>query len=185
MINVEQSILAPPDGDCFRACVASILEMDLDQVPNFVGMHPQEWFHALEEWLRHFGLGALYVRADEEFKTFAPPGFSVLSVDLKDSDVGHCVVAKDGKIAWDPSPNRATNKVVNLRSWIVLTLLDASEAIKWSTTRAMAMNSLGLSPFQEHSENPPTEVTIDQPPHLNPHPGCDCENCAAARSAGN
>lgn len=43
MIPVYQTIFEPPLGDCWRACVASIMELRLEGVPNFA-----EWYVGAE-----------------------------------------------------------------------------------------------------------------------------------------
>lgn len=61
MIPVVQSIVAAGDvpdrvpGDCVRACVASIFELRLEQVPHFVAS-PRGWYPAIQDWLRPMGL---------------------------------------------------------------------------------------------------------------------------------
>jgi len=37
MKPVYQKVIEQGKGDCWRACIASILELDIDEVPNFVG----------------------------------------------------------------------------------------------------------------------------------------------------
>jgi hypothetical protein len=42
-------IFQPNDIDCFRACVASILELPLSEVPSFVELHGRDYLiHALK-----------------------------------------------------------------------------------------------------------------------------------------
>lgn len=36
MKKVYQRIIDPKKGDCFKCCIASLLELDYDEVPNFV-----------------------------------------------------------------------------------------------------------------------------------------------------
>jgi hypothetical protein len=43
MIPVFQTRVNKKDGDCMRACIASLLELHIDQVPNFV-MFGANWF---------------------------------------------------------------------------------------------------------------------------------------------
>ncbi len=42
MKPVDQTTFGHPGGNCFSACVASLLEMSVDQVPYFMGH--DDWF---------------------------------------------------------------------------------------------------------------------------------------------
>jgi len=53
-------VIGPEAGNCFAACIASILELELEAVPNFV--EADDWRSACIEWLRRRGLG--YVALD-------------------------------------------------------------------------------------------------------------------------
>ncbi len=35
MKPVNQTKMTPPEGDCFAACITSILELPLNEVPNY------------------------------------------------------------------------------------------------------------------------------------------------------
>lgn len=49
MKPVEQTKLTYPDGNCFAACVATLLELPLEAVPDFKG---DGWYDAWLEWLK-------------------------------------------------------------------------------------------------------------------------------------
>ncbi len=107
MKPVTQTILTAPGGDCFPACLASILELPLDMVPNFQG---NDWQLRYHEWLRPFGLAMLTtdIPADEQIKQFRAvvlPGYTILAVDSpRFAPLLHAVVARDGAVVWDPHP---------------------------------------------------------------------------------
>lgn len=119
MIQIEQDL---PDN-CFAACVASILELPINKVPNFVGLHGHRWFRELIEWLRPLGLGVIFV--SHSSCNEAPAGYSILSVTSLRGDFNHAVVALDGSVVWDPSPSREMG-FGDKQYWVVFTLLDAS-----------------------------------------------------------
>ena len=55
-----QNVLHPVKGDCLRACVASLLNMDRNDVPNFCGLFPDDnekfgWFELFYYWMWHMG----------------------------------------------------------------------------------------------------------------------------------
>jgi hypothetical protein len=58
-----QSRFGSPDseepGDCFSACVASLIGVPLSDVPVFVDVGDSGWHDACVEWLRARGYGAL------------------------------------------------------------------------------------------------------------------------------
>lgn len=63
MHKVFQSNTSCTEGDCFAACVASVCELALKEVPADLG-HSREgrnWFHRTIEWLRERGYAWLYI----------------------------------------------------------------------------------------------------------------------------
>lgn len=64
MSPVMQTILPGEGavGDCFRACVASIMELPIESVPHFC--EKANWQEWLDEWLYQFGMGHVCVRLD-------------------------------------------------------------------------------------------------------------------------
>lgn len=59
MIPVMQQVVGDgkdgrPMGDCLRACVASIFELPIADVPHFA--EASSWFSAMCDWLRPMGL---------------------------------------------------------------------------------------------------------------------------------
>lgn len=53
MIPVDQTTYGHTDGNCFSACVASILEIPIEEVPNTLGVNAE-----LMRWLAGRGLSA-------------------------------------------------------------------------------------------------------------------------------
>lgn len=87
-------------GNCFQAAIASILELDLEQVPHFA--EARDWVSYVNAWAALNGWSVRrYFRTDLE------------GVDLAVADgpgprgYHHAVAVKDGQIAWDPHPSRA------------------------------------------------------------------------------
>ena len=63
MRRVYQTDLTPQSGNCFAACVASILNMEIKDVPNFCWEHDQyKWFGAFQKWLEPKGLTAIEIK---------------------------------------------------------------------------------------------------------------------------
>ena len=59
---IDQTIFGSPNGNCFQACVASVLELSLEKVPHFCNEANPKWLIELEEWLRPLGLAPLMVQ---------------------------------------------------------------------------------------------------------------------------
>lgn len=105
MIAVDQTAFGLPGGNCFAACVASLLEMPIDDVPNFCNL-PGDWEAEFNRWLRPFGLYALTVQMND----WRPPGLHIMAgksprgASVKEM---HSVVAQGDAIVHDPHPSRA------------------------------------------------------------------------------
>ena len=54
----------PMRGDCLRACVASIFECPIDEVPHFC--EHRNWEELLDEWLGQYGLAHVFIRINVE-----------------------------------------------------------------------------------------------------------------------
>lgn len=120
MKPVDQSIFKAPGGDCMAACVASILELPLEAVPN-----PQsdEWYKEWDAFLLPLNLRLIYFRPQEE--GWAPPGYSILAGKSPRGDWDHAVVCYDGRIVHDPYPGRAG--VTSVVDYAVFMVLDPSK----------------------------------------------------------
>lgn len=105
MKPIDQTILAPPNGDCLRACVASVFELALDEVPHFCGDHRACWFEALRDWCRQRGFNPMLIHPD--VLRDDPRGVCIVSGKSPRGDWLHSVVYRDGALAHDPHPSRA------------------------------------------------------------------------------
>ncbi|NUP39508.1 MAG: hypothetical protein HOY76_21475 [Streptomyces sp.] len=102
MKPVTQSILhgdpSGPPGDCLRAAVASLLELDIDVVPHFVEY--DDWLERLRDFCLAHGYRPLQ----------RPPTTRVelgMAWGPSERGIRHAVVWVDGAMAWDPHPSRA------------------------------------------------------------------------------
>lgn len=62
MKPVDQTVFTVPGGNCFSACVASMLELPLDEVPYFMGTWDEPegaWWHRFTAWLGARGWSAV------------------------------------------------------------------------------------------------------------------------------
>lgn len=102
-------------GDCFRACIASILELGHEDLPN--PHDADHWFDAWQEALAPYGLRLI------EWEVSAEPelwfeGYwiaSVPSLNLGTNDDGspvlHCVVMRGSEFVHDPSMGKRYESV--------------------------------------------------------------------------
>ena len=114
MIRVKQTILGAK-GNCFAACVASILELPIEDVPNLGNdsdnFNWSDWMRLWNEWLesRNLCLSVIHYYEWEGVSSTKPKGYSILSAKsprLKEQELNHAVVCFDGKIVFDPHPQR-------------------------------------------------------------------------------
>lgn len=69
MKRVFQQIIDRNKGDCFSACLASILELKIEEVPKFMWHFKNYEKDAVNLWLATMGYGLLRVRWPEEITT--------------------------------------------------------------------------------------------------------------------
>lgn len=131
MKEVEQTIHTVPGGNCFAACLASILELPIEEVPNFnAATAGENWCERVNEWLapRNLHLQGWLHSDESDPRIFR--GFSICTVGYADQgDDGHCVVAYDGKIVWNPSPLRDTKQHNRIIDWCTFQVVDPSRPI--------------------------------------------------------
>jgi hypothetical protein len=105
MIPVTQSRTGE-DGTCFRACVASILEVPEDAVPDFGASGGDgAWWRDIQDWLG--GAGYAYRRAPVDGAR--PVGWSTIE-GISPRGGMHACVAKDGELVHDPHPQDGTGR---------------------------------------------------------------------------
>src|SRR3990167_3048324 len=92
-------------GNCIAACLASIFECSLEDVPDFTGsIVAGGWFFHLQKWLAECNLSLLMLPAKP---IDVPAGYAmaaVKSLTLPNPDDGHMVVVNNGMLAHDPNP---------------------------------------------------------------------------------
>lgn len=116
MFKVDQTCFGGKDasleeqGNCFQACVATILQIPLEEAFDCRG--PQNdlgWFEDFNEWLGEYGLGCIFIESTEE-KPVVSSGFrGIHMVECRSETLyqgeRHVIVAKDGHLLHDPNPH--------------------------------------------------------------------------------
>jgi len=103
MTPQDQQHIDPKTGDCFRCCVASILDLSWRDVPNFMEHPGDAWWTAVQEWLAARNLRCEVALADD----YVPPGYWIASGKSPRGDYHHAVVMHGCTVAHDPHPSRA------------------------------------------------------------------------------
>jgi hypothetical protein len=109
MKKVYQIVFNDGTGDCFRACVASIFELSIEEVPNFweQTQNVDDFWELNDKWISdNMGFRAITFRFIEEDKHLTD---GILCIACAKSPRGngkvdHAVVWRDG-IVHDPHPS--------------------------------------------------------------------------------
>lgn len=103
--RVTQSILGPPNGDCLRACFASILDLDPATMPNFHGFN---WWNRWLSWMERHGYALSYYEPASE-----RPSETTWWIAGPESPripgVTHAVVMYRDQLVWDPHPDASAD----------------------------------------------------------------------------
>lgn len=119
MRPVAQTTFGSPGGNCFSACVASILEFEIEEVPYF--MEPEDWWPPFVEWCAARGVRPVFHdrRPGSASETEPPPtGWSIKTGQSPryPAPAYHSVVAFDGETVHDPradDPRGVTDPVID------------------------------------------------------------------------
>lgn len=98
MKPVYQTIMSAPYGNCMQAAIASILELPLNDVPNFV-VSGDLWAEALDEFLAAYGLQSLRI---DVCNGWVPAGWHLIDGPSKRGPFWHTLVAYQGNPVHDP-----------------------------------------------------------------------------------
>lgn len=121
MTPVDQTIVDKGRGDCQRASVATLLDLELEQVPNFRLFPDDRWYHVYNGFLWGCGYEWTGTGYPDDIKNVATlpnvGGYVIAAVPSKEfngevSDTGlplvHAVVMDmAGLVVHDPQPNKA------------------------------------------------------------------------------
>lgn len=124
MLTVDQTIFAAPDrtdgndadgvpGNCWQACVASLLELPLDTVPHFI--LADDWWEVTQAYVAAVkpGWELLCFDGSMDFPLYQfpdkAPTHAIGSGPSPRGDFMHAVIldARTGELAHDPHPSRA------------------------------------------------------------------------------
>lgn len=110
--------------DCWRRCVAQLLGMEAEQVPDFVNDDPEYWLPDTNEWLEGFGKQLVVLVSMKEQQTvqmakLVESKAAHIAVGIMADGHAHAVVVgADGQV-WDPMANGSKLQLVNAMYWVV------------------------------------------------------------------
>lgn len=154
--EVTQSFLAGNPtgvpGDCVRAAVASLLDLDPAQVPHFTCQDDTRvWPLALAAFATQHGWQISRRAYDGE----ALPEFG-LAIGPSPRGISHAVVIRDGQIAWDPHPSR--EGLVDVQQVIEFS---ESGTYTWGESFGMSGGTVDI-PLNDHAGNWTATLLIDR-----------------------
>ncbi len=137
MKPVDQTTFGPRTngkvGNCMSACIASLLELGIDDVPYFMGTEDEPddlWKKRINRWAAPYGFSFMHFKTAKGFTEW-PPGYYVLTG--RSPRGMHAVVAKGKKMVHDPHPSRDGLKSVD--GFAVLVPLDPAKPKRNRTSR--------------------------------------------------
>ena len=117
MITVDQQVLHDPEkglfGDCQRAVIASLLNLDPSDVPNFAQdskNEPYEFWDGLQQFCRKHGYVYMSIPRSNFLFRYGDDGdvyHAISGKSPRSPAVNHVVVGKNGAVFHDPHPSRA------------------------------------------------------------------------------
>ncbi len=124
MKPIHQTKFGVEEGNCFQACIASILEIPIEDVPGRQGTTEDE-DRAIRDWLREqYGMGFACTSVARDWD-WVPPGYSILVGASPRGYWHHTVVCLDGEMVHDPHPDGTF--VTSRAEWYVFTVLDPAK----------------------------------------------------------
>lgn len=115
MKPVDQTRFGKPHGNCYAACIASVFEVLLEDLPR-LHMVEDNWENDLEKWLEPRGFVVISMGYPKPRDIQDLPDFQCVHLAIGDNPdgVSHCVVVDSGKIVHDPNPSR--RGILNVRT---------------------------------------------------------------------
>lgn len=108
MIKVFQTRYGKEEGNCYQACLASILEMKLEDVPDFCNLYKEpfgQWQIEANKWLRRFGLATITIQPN--FRSVHDKevlkGCHLIVTGKNNDGVNHCCIYKNGACIHNPN----------------------------------------------------------------------------------
>lgn len=109
-----------PNGNCFAACLSTILSVPFAEIPDFRNM--EDWSDKLNGWARLIGWNVWFVPGDGRSvvdQEIVPKGWSIVAHKTLSGFI-HSAVFFDGWLVHDPSPRPYCTDQSEVLLWTVL-----------------------------------------------------------------
>ena len=95
-------------GDCFSACLASILELDIDDVPHFTkyNLSDDDFWSLVKKWIIRQGYSFLHIPFDGDPRQFfgdSNPNIYYILCGCNEDGIPHSIVCKGNEMIHDPA----------------------------------------------------------------------------------
>lgn len=125
-------------GDCWRACLATILEVEYTEVPYFGDMADDpstyaDWYKKTLKFLEQYGLHYFEFRLGDHGKEHRKETLRGYHMIVGQSrlyrEYKHACVGKDGEIVWDPNPREGAGIVPGTETYGVFVAMNPAHLI--------------------------------------------------------
>lgn len=111
MTPQHQTIFGAGKGNCYATCIACLLDLEVEDVPNFCVDYPaDEWFQETQRWLAKRGTGTVYYTggqtALDELTALYPAAYCIVA-GPGPRGCDHVVIYRGGEMVHDPHPSGA------------------------------------------------------------------------------
>lgn len=103
MKPVYQTQFGDGEGNCFAACLASLLEMEIEFTPDFYQLYKSEWFNQFTEWMRPLGMIPYHKSQKDAVLPLHDCYYLVGGTSPR--GISHSVIYLNGKMVHDPHPS--------------------------------------------------------------------------------
>lgn len=161
MKKVYQTIVDEHKGNCMQAAVASLFELPLEEVPNFIE-HGTDWFQIMYSFFKERGHDICYINRNGRHETEllkrvakfdgGVNGYLYASVQSQTfPDVYHAVVIDtDLNIVHDPNPNQLA---MRLTPDDILDFISVKDMVIGKTGRIFTMEEWENATEEEKNAN--------------------------------
>lgn len=154
MKPVYQTKFGDPEGNCLMACVASVLEISLEECPVLWELEQQgkHWVIELNRFLGTRGWMATWLNYEDSVRP--PRGYSLIS-GMGPRGLKHVCVALNGEIVHDPFPRKDESIPTGLKTveYYMVLVPSAEERIPGECTHpalGLVAKSIFLSDTKRH-----------------------------------
>lgn len=110
-------------GNCLQAAVASVLDLELDDVPHFVAVPGEngEWWRAMRRWAQDQGFDFAYIDSLDDVTAWGSIRHAIASGESPRGPWKHVVVVDvAGAVVHDPHPEGKGAGLVETDGYIVV-----------------------------------------------------------------